>query len=122
MAKIRPLADRIIVRQTKQQEVTKGGIFLPENSSMESNFTGEVIGVGRGTTLSNGLLAPVDIHLGSVVIFSKYSGVKVEIEGQGEVVILKESEILAEIENDIPEVLTDDQVKKLVASAKETIE
>ncbi|HEY3414215.1 MAG TPA: co-chaperone GroES [Armatimonadota bacterium] len=90
---LRPLADRIIVKNTGAEETTKGGIVLPDTAK-EKPTTGEVIAVGPGKTLENGQVAPVEVKAGDKVLYGKYAGTEVKVDGE-EYVILRHDDILA---------------------------
>ena len=91
--KIRPLADRIVVKRTKEEEKTKGGIIIPD-SAKEKPVEGTVIAVGAGKTLKDGKVRPLDVKAGEIVLFGKYSGTEVKIDGE-EHVLLREDDVLA---------------------------
>lgn len=90
---VKPLADRIVVKILSGEETTKGGIVLPDTAK-EKPQEGEVIAVGPGRVLDNGQRIAPEIKVGDKVIFAKYSGSEVKIEGE-EYLILRESDILA---------------------------
>jgi chaperonin GroES len=94
--KIRPLQDRIIVKRVKEEEKTKGGIIIPDTAK-EKPIEGEVVAVGKGKILDDGKLRPVEVAAGDRVLFGKYSGTEVKIEGD-EHLILREDDILGVIE------------------------
>ncbi len=94
--KIRPLQDRIIVKRMEEEEKTKGGIIIPD-SAKEKPMEGEVIAVGSGKVLDNGQKAVPDVKAGDRVLFSKYAGTEVKIEGE-EHLIMREDDILGIIE------------------------
>jgi chaperonin GroES len=91
--KIRPLADRIVVRRTKEEEKTKGGIIIPDTAK-EKPIEGVVVAVGAGKLLKDGKTRPVDVKAGDRVLFGKYSGTEVKLDGE-EHVLLREDDILA---------------------------
>ena len=91
--KIRPLADRVVVKRTKEEEKTKGGIIIPD-SAKEKPVEGVVIAVGNGKALKDGKLRPLDVKEGDRVLFGKYSGTEVKLDGE-EHVILREDDLLA---------------------------
>ena len=91
--KIRPLQDRLVVKRTQEEEKTKGGIIIPDTAK-EKPVEGVVIAVGSGTTLKNGKTVPLDVKAGDKVLFGKYSGTEVKIDGQ-ELVLLREEDVLA---------------------------
>ena len=94
--KIRPLADRIVVKRTKEEEKTKGGIIIPDTAK-EKPVEGSVVAVGAGKVLKDGKHRPVDVKVGDKILFGKYSGTEVKIEGE-EHVLLREEDVLAVIE------------------------
>ena len=91
--KIRPLADRIVVKRHAQEEKTKGGLIIPDTAK-EKPLEGTVIAVGNGKVLKNGTLRPLSVKPGDRVLFGKYSGTEVKIDGE-EHVILGEDDVLA---------------------------
>ena len=94
--KIKPLRDRIIVKREDSQEKTKGGIIIPD-SAKEKPIEGRIIAVGAGKVLENGKTAAPEVKAGDRVLFSKYAGTEVKIDGE-EHLILKEEDILGIIE------------------------
>ena len=94
--KIRPLQDRILVKRLKEEEKTKGGIIIPD-SAKEKPSEGIVVAVGKGKVLENGTKVSLDVKKGDRVLFSKYSGTEVKIEGE-EHLIMREDDILGVIE------------------------
>jgi chaperonin GroES len=90
---VRPLHDRLLVRRIEEKETVKGGIIIPD-SAKEKPQEGEVIAVGNGKILENGTKVPMDVKVGDKVLFGKYSGTDIKIEGQ-EYLILHESDVLA---------------------------
>jgi len=93
---IRPLQDRIIVRRIEEEEKTKGGIIIPD-SAKEKPMEGEVPAVGTGKVLENGTKQPLEVKKGDKVLFGKYSGTEVKIDGV-EHLIMREDDILGIIE------------------------
>jgi len=93
---IRPLDDRVVVRPEEAEQKTKGGIVLPDTAK-EKPARGEVIAVGIGKLLENGKRSPVSVKVGDRVIYGKYSGSEIKIDGVAHS-ILRENEILAVIE------------------------
>jgi len=91
--KIRPLQDRVVVKRVPHEEKTKGGLFIPD-SAKEKPIEGVVVAVGSGKIQKNGHVTPLDVKAGDRVLFGKYSGTEVKIEGE-EHVILREDDILA---------------------------
>ena len=94
--KIRPLQDRIIVKRVEEAEMTKGGIIIPD-SAKEKPMEGKVIAVGKGKILDNGQKTTPDVKAGDKVLFSKYAGTEVKIDGE-EHLIMREDDILGIIE------------------------
>jgi len=90
---IKPLADRVVVKAIVQEEKTKGGIVLPDTAK-DKPQEGEVIAVGPGKVLDNGKKLEPEVKVGDRIIFSKYSGTEIKIDGE-EYLILRESDILA---------------------------
>ena len=95
--KIRPLDDRVVVQPTEAEEVTAGGIVLPD-SAQEKPQRGTVIAVGNGRLLDNGTRGELSVVVGDEVIYGKFGGADIEVDGQ-EVKILREVEILAKVVN-----------------------
>ena len=93
--KIRPLHDRIIVKRLEGEEKTKGGIIIPDTAK-EKPQEGEVLAVGNGKILENGTKVPLDVKAGDKILFGKYSGTDIKIDGE-EFLILREDEVLAVI-------------------------
>ncbi len=92
---IKPLDDRIVVTRTEPEEKTAGGIFLPENAK-EKPQQGKILAVGPGKLLDNGERSKPDVAVGDVILFGKYSGTEITVDG-AEVIILRESDILAKV-------------------------
>lgn len=90
---LKPLGDRIIVKPSSAEEVTAGGIVLPD-SAQEKPQEGEVIAVGPGTQLETGERAPMDVKIGETVIYGKYAGTEIKIDGD-EYVIIRQDDVLA---------------------------
>ncbi len=93
--KFRPLHDRIVVRRITAEEKTKGGIIIPD-SAQEKPSQGEIIAVGPGGRDENGKLIPIDLKTGDKVLFGKWSGTEVKLDGE-ELLIMKESDIMGVI-------------------------
>ncbi len=91
--KLQPLADRIVVKPMPREEVTKGGIVLPDTAK-EKPQEGKVLAVGPGKMTEDGKRIPLDIKVGDTVIYAKYGGTEFK-EGDDELIILRESDILA---------------------------
>ena len=94
--KIRPLQDRVIVKRLAEEEKTKGGIIIPDTAK-EKPQEGEVVAVGRGKVADDGKLIKLDVKAGDRILFSKYAGTEVKIDG-GEHLIMREDDILGIIE------------------------
>ena len=94
--KIRPLHDHILVKRVKEEEKTKGGIIIPD-SAKEKPQEGKVVAVGKGKILEDGKVTPLDVKKGDRILFSKYAGNEVKIEGE-EHLILREDDILGVLE------------------------
>jgi chaperonin GroES len=94
--KIRPLQDRIIVKRVEEEEKTKGGIIIPDTAK-EKPQEGKVIAVGPGKVTEDGKLQPMSVKKGDRVLFSKYSGTEITIEGE-EHLIIREDDVLGVIE------------------------
>ena len=94
--KVRPLHDRIIVKRLEEEEKTKGGIIIPD-SAKEKPIEGKVIAVGDGKINENGTKIPLDVKKGDRVLFAKYSGTEIKVDGE-EHLMMKEDDILAIIE------------------------
>lgn len=94
--KVRPLHDRIIVKRVAEEEKTKSGIIIPDTAK-EKPQEGEVIAVGNGRILENGQKVPMEVKVGDRVIFGKYAGNEIKIDGE-EYLIMREEDILGIIE------------------------
>ena len=92
---VRPLHDRLLVRRIEEKEQVKGGIIIPDTAK-EKPQEGEVIAVGNGKILDNGTKVPLDVKAGDKILFGKYSGTDIKIDGE-EYLILREDEVLAVI-------------------------
>jgi len=93
---LKPLGDRIVVKVVTQEEKTKGGIVLPDTAK-EKPQEGEVVAVGSGKVLENGQKLPLEVKVGDKIIFSKYAGTEVKIEGE-ELIIFSERDVLAVVQ------------------------
>jgi chaperonin GroES len=91
--KIRPLQDRIVVRRLEGENKTKGGIIIPDTAK-EKPIEGRIVAVGNGKVLKNGHVRPLEVKVGDTVLFGKYSGTEIKIEGE-EHILLREDDILA---------------------------
>jgi chaperonin GroES len=96
MAKLQPLDDRVVVEPLEQEDKTAGGIFLPQTAK-EKPQQGKIVAAGPGKLLDSGERAEMNVKKGDVVLFAKYSGTDVEVDGK-ELLIMRESELLAVIE------------------------
>jgi chaperonin GroES len=94
--KVRPLGDRVLVKRIDEEEKTKGGIIIPDTAK-EKPQEGRVMAVGSGKTLEDGKLVPLEVKAGDKILFSKYSGNDIKLDGQ-EHLILRESDILGVLE------------------------
>ncbi len=94
--KFRPLYDRILVERVESEEVTKGGIILPDTAK-EKPQQGKIIAVGHGRRLEDGKVVPLELKAGDVVLFGKYSGSEIKVEGV-EYLIMKEDDVLGLVE------------------------
>jgi len=94
--KIRPLHDRVVVRRMEEERTTAGGIVIPD-SAAEKPMRGEVIAIGTGKVIDNGDVRALEVKVGDVVLFGKYSGTEVKIDGK-ELVVMREDDIMGVIE------------------------
>jgi chaperonin GroES len=95
----KPLHDRVLVRRVEEEEKTKGGIIIPDTAK-EKPQEGEVIAVGPGARAEDGSITPLDVKVGDRVLFSKYGGTDVKIDGE-DLTILRESDILGIVEKTV---------------------
>ncbi len=93
VAKLQPLADRVLVRPIEKEEKTKSGIYLPDTAK-EKPQEGKILAVGPGKMSDEGKLIPLDLKVGDTVIYSKYGGTEIKVDDE-ELIILRESDILA---------------------------
>lgn len=93
---IRPLHDRVVIKRSEEERTSAGGIVIPD-SAAEKPIRGEVIAVGKGKVLDNGQVRNLDVKVGDQVLFGKYSGTEVKIEGE-ELLVMREEDIMAIIE------------------------
>jgi len=93
---IRPLHDRVLIKRVEEEQKTKGGIIIPD-SAKEKPAEGKVIAVGNGRVLEDGKVRPLDVKAGDRVLFGKYSGTEVKVDGE-EHLILREDDILVVLE------------------------
>lgn len=94
--KIRPLHDRVLIKRLEEEEKRKGGIIIPDTAK-EKPMQGKVIAVGKGKTLENGEVLPPDVKQGDKVLFGKYAGTEVKIDGE-EHLLMREDDILAVVQ------------------------
>ncbi|WP_281246594.1 co-chaperone GroES [Desulfacinum infernum] len=94
--KLKPLNDRVVVKRLEEEERTAGGIIIPDTAK-EKPIQGEIIAVGSGKLMEDGTRRPLDVKEGDRVLFSKYAGTDVKVEGE-ELLIMREDDILAIIE------------------------
>jgi chaperonin GroES len=93
---LRPLQDRIIVKRVDEETKTAGGIFIPDTAK-EKPQQGEVVAVGKGKKTEDGKIIPMDVNVGDKVLFGKYAGTEVKLEGQ-DFLIMREDDILGVVE------------------------
>ena len=93
MTKVRPLHDRLLVRRIEEKETAKGGIIIPDTAK-EKPQEGEILAVGSGKILENGTKLAPDVKVGDKILFGKYSGTDIKIDGE-DVLIVREDEVLA---------------------------
>jgi chaperonin GroES len=91
--KVRPLQDRVIVKRVEEEETTKGGIIIPDTAK-EKPIEGEVVAVGNGKVLENGKKQPLEVKVGDKILFGKYAGTDIKIDGE-EHLIMREDDIIA---------------------------
>ena len=94
--KLRPLHDRVIVKRMEEERMSAGGIVIPD-SATEKPSRGEILAVGNGKILENGEKRALDIKVGDKVLFGKYSGTEVKVDGE-ELLVMKEDDIMAVVE------------------------
>ena len=94
--KLRPLHDRTVVRRLEEERTTAGGIVIPD-SAAEKPVRGEVVAVGKGKILENGEVRPLDVKVGDKVLFGKYAGTEIKVDGE-EFVVMREDDIMAVFE------------------------
>ena len=95
-SKIRPLHDRLIVRRTEEERTSAGGIVIPD-SATEKPIRGEVIAVGNGKPLDSGQVRALDVKVGDQVLFGKYAGTEVKLEGD-DLLVMREGDVMAVLE------------------------
>jgi chaperonin GroES len=94
--KIRPLHDRVIVKRLEEERKTPGGIVIPDTAT-EKPIQGKVIAVGKGKILEDGTVRPLDVKVGDKILFGKYSGTEVKMDGD-ELLVMREEDVMAVIE------------------------
>lgn len=94
--KIRPLHDRVVIRRTEEERTSPGGIVIPDTAT-EKPIQGEVVAVGQGKVLDNGEVRALELKAGDKVLFGKYSGTEVKVEGE-ELLVMREDDVMAVIE------------------------
>jgi len=94
--KVRPLHDRLLVKRIEEEETTKGGLIIPDTAK-EKPMEGKIIAVGKGKVDEDGNLRALDVHKGDRVLFGKYSGTEIQLEGD-EHLIIREDDVLAVLE------------------------
>jgi chaperonin GroES len=95
--KIRPLHDRVIVKRLEEDRTSAGGIVIPDTAG-EKPTQGKIVAVGNGRILENETVRPCDVKVGDKILFGKYSGAEVKVEGE-ELVVMREEDIMAVIES-----------------------
>jgi len=94
---IRPLHDRVVIKRMEEERKSPGGIVIPD-SATEKPIRGKVVAIGKGKILENGQARPLDVKVNDVVLFGKYSGTEVKIDGE-ELLVMREEDIMGVIEN-----------------------
>ena len=95
--KIRPLHDRVIIKRMEEERTSPGGIVIPDTAT-EKPIKGEVVAVGNGKILESGEVRPLDIKIGDAVLFGKYSGTEVKVQGE-DLLVMREEDVMAVIES-----------------------
>ena len=95
--KLRPLHDRVVIKRQEEERKSAGGILIPDNAT-EKPIRGKVIAVGNGKILEDGKQRPLDVKVGDIVLFGKYSGTEIKMDGE-ELVVMREEDIMAVIES-----------------------
>jgi len=98
--KIRPLHDRVIVKRLEEERTSPGGIVIPDTAA-EKPVQGKIVAVGKGKILEDGQVRPLDVKVGDKILFGKYSGTEVRVEGE-ELVVMREEDVMAVIEGKEP--------------------
>jgi chaperonin GroES len=94
--KIRPLHDRLLVKRLEEERTTKGGIIIPDTAT-EKPVQGKVIAVGNGKIMEDGKVRPLDVKVGDKILFGKYGGQEVKVDGE-ELLVMREEDVMAVIE------------------------
>ncbi|HLX30033.1 MAG TPA: co-chaperone GroES [Casimicrobiaceae bacterium] len=94
--KIRPLHDRVIVKRLEEDRTSPGGIVIPDTAA-EKPVQGKIVAVGKGKILEDGNVRPLDVKVGDKILFGKYSGTEVKLDGE-ELVVMREEDVMAVIE------------------------
>ncbi len=94
--KIRPLHDRVIVKRLEEDRTSPGGIVIPDTAA-EKPVQGKIVAVGKGKILEDGNVRPLDVKVGDKILFGKYSGTEVKIDGE-ELLVMREEDVMAVIE------------------------
>jgi chaperonin GroES len=94
--KIRPLHDRVMVKRLEEERTSPGGIVIPDTAA-EKPVQGKIIAVGKGKILEDGKVRPLDVKVGDKILFGKYSGTEVKVDGE-ELVVMREEDVMAVIE------------------------
>src|ERR1700760_3775948 len=94
--KIRPLHDRVIIKRLEEERTSPGGIVIPD-SATEKPIFGKIVAVGKGKILESGEVRPLDVKVGDRVLFGKYSGTEVKMDGE-ELVVMREEDVMAVVE------------------------
>jgi chaperonin GroES len=95
--KMRPLHDRVIIKRLEEEKKTAGGIVIPDTAA-EKPIRGEVVAVGKGKILDNGDVRPLDVQKGDKVIFGKFSGTEVKVDGE-DLLVMREEDVMAVLDN-----------------------
>ena len=95
--KIRPLHDRVIVKRLEGENTSPGGIVIPD-SAAEKPVQGKIVAVGKGKILEDGQVRPLDVKVGDKILFGKYNGTEVKVDGQ-ELLVMREEDVMAIIES-----------------------
>jgi chaperonin GroES len=95
--KIRPLHDRVVIKRLEEERTSPGGIVIPDTAA-EKPIRGEVLAVGKGKIMENGDIRPLDLKKGDRVLFGKYSGTEVKVDGE-EVLVMREDDVMAVLES-----------------------